>query len=143
MQAQHLRAMSRVTRKHSWQHHISTQALGQQLGLDVLLIYLIRCYPVAWLCSPSLRKCVVQRTYFGGYRALLPASLSARVILGVVTHSIEALFLAVLSWIVVVEYVSRWAGVLHVVETIVVNQSLLQVRHPLFNILELEFQFNL
>ena len=34
MQAQHLRAMSRVTHKHSWQHHISTQELGHS-GLEV------------------------------------------------------------------------------------------------------------
>ena len=34
MQAGHFRGMLRITRKHSWEHHISTQALGQQLGLD-------------------------------------------------------------------------------------------------------------
>ena len=33
MQAGHFRAMLRITRKHTWEHHISTQALGQQLGL--------------------------------------------------------------------------------------------------------------
>lgn len=26
--------MCRATRKQTWQHHISTQALGQQLGID-------------------------------------------------------------------------------------------------------------
>ena len=35
-QAQHFRAMCRITRKQSWQHHISTQALGQQLGIDLI-----------------------------------------------------------------------------------------------------------
>ena len=32
--AQCLRAMSRVTRKHTWEHHVSTQQLGQELGLE-------------------------------------------------------------------------------------------------------------
>ena len=41
-QAQHFRAMSRVTRVHAWQHHISTQALGQQLGLDSIDTYIAR-----------------------------------------------------------------------------------------------------
>ena len=34
--AQHLRAMCRVTRKHVWKHHISSQELGQRLGLDTI-----------------------------------------------------------------------------------------------------------
>jgi len=33
MQAQHFRAMSRVTRMHAWEHHISTQQLGRELGI--------------------------------------------------------------------------------------------------------------
>ena len=33
MQAQHFRAMSRITRKHAWDHHISTQQLGRELGI--------------------------------------------------------------------------------------------------------------
>jgi hypothetical protein len=34
MHAQHLRAMCRVTRTHVWRHHVTTQELGQRLGLD-------------------------------------------------------------------------------------------------------------
>ena len=34
MHAQHLRAMCRVTRTHVWKHHLSTQELGQRLGLE-------------------------------------------------------------------------------------------------------------
>ena len=41
-QAQHFRAMCRVTRTHTWQHRISTQALGQQLGLDSIDMYIAR-----------------------------------------------------------------------------------------------------
>ena len=41
-QAQHFRAMCRVTRKHTWQHHISTQSLGQQLRLDSIDTYIMR-----------------------------------------------------------------------------------------------------
>ena len=42
MYAQHVRAMCRVTRKHTWDHHISTQELGQQLGLDSIDMYIAR-----------------------------------------------------------------------------------------------------
>ena len=34
--------MCRVTRKHTWQHHISTQSLGQQLGLASIDTYVAR-----------------------------------------------------------------------------------------------------
>ena len=40
--AQCLRVMSRVTRKHTWDHHISTQALGQELGIDGIDMYVTR-----------------------------------------------------------------------------------------------------
>ena len=40
--AQCLRVMSRVTRKHTRAHHISTQALGQELGLDSIDFYVTR-----------------------------------------------------------------------------------------------------
>ena len=40
--AQCLRVMSRVTRKHTWDHHISTQELGQQLGLESIDVYVTR-----------------------------------------------------------------------------------------------------
>ena len=33
MQAQHFRAMSRITRMHAWEHHISTQQLSRELGI--------------------------------------------------------------------------------------------------------------
>ena len=42
MHAQHLRAMCRVTRTHVWKHHISTQELGQRLGLDSIDVYIAR-----------------------------------------------------------------------------------------------------
>ena len=42
MHAQHLRAMCRVTRTHTWQHHLSTQELGQRLGLDPIDTYVAR-----------------------------------------------------------------------------------------------------
>jgi hypothetical protein len=38
--AQCLRAMCRVTRKHTWDHHISTQELGQRLGVESIDRYL-------------------------------------------------------------------------------------------------------
>ena len=40
--AQCLRTMSRVTRKHTREHNISTQALGQELGLDSIDFYVTR-----------------------------------------------------------------------------------------------------
>ena len=40
--AQCLRAMCRVTRKHAWDHHISTQELGQRLGLESIDFYVAR-----------------------------------------------------------------------------------------------------
>ena len=42
MHAQHLRAMCRVTRTHVWKHHISTQELGQRLGLNSIDFYVAR-----------------------------------------------------------------------------------------------------
>jgi hypothetical protein len=42
MHAQHLRSMCRVTRTHIWEHHISTQELGQRLGLDTIDMYIAR-----------------------------------------------------------------------------------------------------
>jgi hypothetical protein len=42
MHAQHLRAMCRVTRTHVWKHHITTQELGQRLGLDSMDVYVAR-----------------------------------------------------------------------------------------------------
>jgi hypothetical protein len=64
MQAQHFRAMSRVTRKHAWTHHISTQELGRQLGLDSIDMYVAR-RQARWLghvrrmpfLCPSSRGC--------------------------------------------------------------------------------------
>ena len=40
--AQCLRAMCRVTRKHAWDHHISSQELGQRLGLKSIEFYVAR-----------------------------------------------------------------------------------------------------
>ena len=40
--AQCLRVMSRVTRKHTRAHHISTQALGQELGIESIDFYVTR-----------------------------------------------------------------------------------------------------
>ena len=40
--AQCLRAMCRVTRKHTWDHHISTQELGQRMGIESIDMYLAR-----------------------------------------------------------------------------------------------------
>ena len=40
--AQCLRAMCRVTRKHVWDHHISTQELGQRLGIETIDTYITR-----------------------------------------------------------------------------------------------------
>jgi hypothetical protein len=40
--AQCLRAMCRVTRKHTWDHHISSQELGQRLGLETIDVYVAR-----------------------------------------------------------------------------------------------------
>jgi hypothetical protein len=40
--AQCLRAMCRVTRKHTWDHHISTQELGQRLGIETIDTYITR-----------------------------------------------------------------------------------------------------
>ena len=42
MQAQHLRAMSRVSRTHTWRHHISTQQLGREMGLESTDHYVAR-----------------------------------------------------------------------------------------------------
>ena len=40
--AQCLRAMCRITRKHTWDHHISTQELGQRLGIETIDTYITR-----------------------------------------------------------------------------------------------------
>ena len=40
--AQCLRAMSRVTRKHTWEHRISSTQLTQELGLDAIDFYTSR-----------------------------------------------------------------------------------------------------
>ena len=40
--AQCLRAMSRVTRKHTWEHRISSMQLMQELGLDAIDFYVAR-----------------------------------------------------------------------------------------------------
>ena len=40
--AQCVRAMSRVTRTHTWRHHISSEALRKQLGLDSIDYYVSR-----------------------------------------------------------------------------------------------------
>ena len=37
-----VRSMCRVSRKHTWQHHISTGELEQRLGLDTIDMYLKR-----------------------------------------------------------------------------------------------------
>jgi hypothetical protein len=42
MHAQHVRAMCRVTRTHVWKHHITTQELGQRLGLESIDTYISR-----------------------------------------------------------------------------------------------------
>jgi hypothetical protein len=42
MQAQHLRAMCNVTRTQAWDEHISTQALGQRLGIQPVDMYVAR-----------------------------------------------------------------------------------------------------
>lgn len=41
-QGQCVRAMCRVTRKHTWDHHISTSELEQRLGLDTIEMYVAR-----------------------------------------------------------------------------------------------------
>ena len=40
--AQCLRAMSRVTRRHTWEHRISSMQLMQELGLDAIDFYVAR-----------------------------------------------------------------------------------------------------
>ena len=40
--AQCMRGMCRVTRKHTWDHHISTQELAQRLGLESIDMYVAR-----------------------------------------------------------------------------------------------------
>ena len=40
--AQCVRSMSRVTRKHTREHHLSTQALEQEMGLDTIDVYVDR-----------------------------------------------------------------------------------------------------
>ena len=35
--AQSVRAMCRVTRKHTWEHHISSEQLRERLGLDSIV----------------------------------------------------------------------------------------------------------
>ena len=48
--AQCLRGMCRVTRKHTWEHHISTQELGQRLGLSLNSIdYYVARRQLCWL----------------------------------------------------------------------------------------------
>ena len=42
MHALHVRGMCRVTRKHMWDHHISTCELSQRLGLDSIDMYIAR-----------------------------------------------------------------------------------------------------
>ena len=42
MHAQHLRAMCRVTHTHVWRHHLSTQELGQRLGLESIHMEIAR-----------------------------------------------------------------------------------------------------
>jgi hypothetical protein len=42
MQAQHLRAMCNVTRTQAWEERISTQALGQRLGIQSVDMYVAR-----------------------------------------------------------------------------------------------------
>ena len=46
--AQCLRAMSRVTRADTWRHHISTQALGQEMGINTIDFYITR-RQLGWL----------------------------------------------------------------------------------------------
>ena len=46
--AQCVRAMCRLTRKHTWEHHISTQELEQRLGLDTIDTYITR-RQLGWL----------------------------------------------------------------------------------------------
>jgi hypothetical protein len=48
MHAQQLRAMCRVTRTHVWKQHITTQELGQRLGLDSIDTYIAR-RQLCWL----------------------------------------------------------------------------------------------
>ena len=40
--AQCARAMCRVTRKHTWEHHISSEQLRERLGLDSIDMYIAR-----------------------------------------------------------------------------------------------------
>ena len=40
--AQSVRAMCRVTRKHTWEHHISSEQLRERLGLDSIEYYIAR-----------------------------------------------------------------------------------------------------
>jgi hypothetical protein len=42
MHAQCLRSMCRVTRVHMWQHHVSTQELGQRLAIDTIDTHVAR-----------------------------------------------------------------------------------------------------
>ena len=47
MHALYVRGMCRVTRKHMWDHHISTCELSQRLGLDSIDMYIARRQPCA------------------------------------------------------------------------------------------------
>ena len=46
--AQCARAMCRVTRKHTWEHHISSEQLRERLGLDSIELY-IHARQLRWL----------------------------------------------------------------------------------------------
>ena len=55
MHAHHLRAMCRVSRSQAWEPHISTQELGQRLGLDSIEFYIAR-RQLRWLGHVSRKK---------------------------------------------------------------------------------------
>ena len=41
--------MNRVTRKHTWEQHISSEQLMQELGLDAIDFYTIARWQLRWL----------------------------------------------------------------------------------------------
>ena len=75
MHAHHLRAMCQVSRSQAWEHHISTQELGQRLGLDSHRV--LHRSPIDVRCSGLVSSCPMHRGYqrAGGNACSLRISL--------------------------------------------------------------------
>ena len=58
MQAHHFRVMSRITRTHAWQQHISTQQLGQELGIpsDASVDHCLARRQLRWGSGPPVSR---------------------------------------------------------------------------------------